>query len=183
MRGRLLALVLLVTLVVASASLWTIPAPEVRAQTNLTITMRDSLAFEPASFTVAPGESVSLTLVNGGGLQHTFTLFAQADANVPVNDPSALQAYFNANTRIVHMTFNGGEQDSTSFTAPTTEGTYTIVCMIAGHAAGGMHGTMRVTSTPGDSPAPIDPLFIGIIIAVVVIVIAVAAVFVLRRRS
>jgi plastocyanin len=183
MKGRYLVLVLLVTLVVASVSFWAVPAPNVHAQTNLTITMRDSLAFEPASFTVAPGESVSLTLINGGGLQHTFTLFGQADANVPVNDFSALQAYDNANSKIVDMSFNGGQQDSASFTAPTTEGTYTIVCMVAGHAAGGMHGTMGVSSTPDSGPAPIDPLFIGIIIAVVVIVIAVAAVFVLRRRS
>ncbi|MEE9592596.1 MAG: plastocyanin/azurin family copper-binding protein [Thermoplasmata archaeon] len=170
-------------MVLASVSLWAVPAPEVRAQTDLTIRMRDSLAFDPASFNVAPEESVSLTLINAGALQHTFTLFGQADANVPVNDNTAIQAYYNANSKIVDISFDGGQQDSASFTAPTTEGTYTIVCIVPGHSAGGMHGTMRVTSTPEDGPAPIDPLFIGIIVAVVVIVIAVAGVFVLRRRS
>ncbi len=167
----------------ASVSLWAAPGPQVvSGQVNLTINMRDSLAFEPDSFSVAPGESVSLTLINGA-LTHTFTLFAQANANVPVNDFSALQDYYNANTWFVDLTFGGGQEDSASFTAPMTEGTYKFVCMITGHASGGMHGTMTVTSAPDDGPAPIDPLLIGVVIAVVVIVIAIAAVFILRRRS
>ena len=114
-------------------------------QADLTITMRDSLAFEPGSFSVASGESVSLTLINGGALTHTFTLFAQANANVPVNDFSALQDYYNANARLVDVTLSAGQQVSSSFTAPVMEGTYTFVCMTAGHAAGGMHGTMTVS--------------------------------------
>lgn len=184
MRARHLAFVLLAAMVMASIPLWAAPGPEVRGQVNLTITMRDSLSFNPASFSAAPGESVSLTLVNAGALDHTFTLFGQANANVPVSsDFSATQDYYNANSKLVDMSFGGGEQDSASFTAPMTEGTYTFVCMIAGHPAGGMHGTMTVTSASPDDPAPIDPLLIGIVVAVVVIVIAVAGVFILRRRK
>ena len=183
LRARHLAFVLLVTMVIASLALWAGPGPQILGQVNLTVTMRDSLAFEPGSFSVAPGESVSLTLINAGVLPHTFTLFDQANANVPVNDFNALQDYHNMNTNLVDVSFGGSEQDSASFTAPMTEGTYTFVCMIAGHAARGMHGTMTVTSAPADGPAPIDPLLIGVVVAVVVIVIAVSAVFILRRRS
>ncbi|MEE9164276.1 MAG: plastocyanin/azurin family copper-binding protein [Thermoplasmata archaeon] len=185
MRARHLAFVLLATMLIAAILLWAGPGPLVLGQASVTITMRDSLAFEPGSFSVAPGESVSLTLINGGVLAHTFTLFAQANANVPVNDNSALQAYFNdpANPTLVDVDFDGGAQSSATFTAPTTEGTYTFVCMVADHAVGGMHGTLVVTSTPSEDPAPIDPLLIGVVVAVVVIVIAVSAVFILRRRS
>jgi plastocyanin len=183
MRARRLAFVLLATMVMAAIPLFAAPGPQVLGQASFTITMRDALSFDPASFSVAPGVSVSLTLINAGALDHTFTLFGQVGANVPVNDFNALQAYYNANSNLVDMNFGGGAQDSASFTAPTAEGTYTFVCMIAGHAAGGMHGTMVVSATPDEGPAPIDPLLIGVVIAVVVIVVGVAFVFILRRRS
>ncbi|MDX1534902.1 MAG: plastocyanin/azurin family copper-binding protein [Thermoplasmata archaeon] len=167
----------------AAIPLWAGSSPQVLGQTNVTITMRDSLAFEPGTFTVEPGATVSLTIMNAGALEHTFTLFGQVDANVPVGNFNDLLAYYNANSELVDMNLNGGTQDTASFTAPSAEGVYTFVCMIAGHAAGGMHGTMTVSSTPDEGPAPIDPLIIGVVVAVVVIVIAVSAVFLLRRRS
>ncbi len=129
---------------------------EVPAQVNLAITQRDTLSFEPSLFTAAPGESVSLALVNGGVLTHTFTLFAQADANVPVSSFAALQNYFNANTKIVDLSLPGGAQQSTAFTAPMMAGIYTFVCMTPGHAAAGMHGIMTVTTgvPPPDTTKP-----------------------------
>ncbi|MEE9173585.1 MAG: plastocyanin/azurin family copper-binding protein [Thermoplasmata archaeon] len=170
----------------ASISLWAVPAPGVHGQVTLTITMADALTFSPKTFSAEPGESVSLTLINAGALPHTFTLFAEADASVPVSDNSALQTYYNDNTPLRDVDFDGGMQDSVTFTAPMTEGIYTFVCIVSGHSVGGMHGTMTVASPapPDDEPpAPIDPLLIGVVIAVVVIVIAIAAVFILRRRS
>ncbi len=124
------------------------PTPVAGTTVTLTITMRDALAFEPNSFSAAPGDTVNLTLINAGALTHTFTLFAQADANVPVNDFDALQDYYNANTKIVDLILAGGGQDSASFTAPMTEGTYTFVCMTPGHAAAGMHGVLIVAAEP-----------------------------------
>ncbi|MFQ6013364.1 MAG: ABC transporter substrate-binding protein [Thermoplasmata archaeon] len=131
-----LSVVLMVALAVA-----VFPAPVAGTPGTLTITMRD-LAFEPGSFSVAPGESVGLTLINAGALTHTFTLFAQVDANIPVSDINALQNYYDANTKIVDLSLAKGEQRSIAFTAPMTAGTYTFVCMVPGHAGGGMHGTM-----------------------------------------
>ncbi|MCJ2531521.1 MAG: hypothetical protein LN413_04330 [Candidatus Thermoplasmatota archaeon] len=183
MKKGYLAFVLLATLVMASISLWAVPAPGVRGQVTLTITMADALTFSPNTFSAAPGESVSLTIINAGAVIHTFTLFGEADASVPVSDNSALQTYYNDNTPLVDVSLDGGIQDSVTFTAPTAEGIYTIVCIVPLHSVGGMHGLMTVTSAPDAEPAPIDPLLIGVVIAVVVIVIAVAAVFILRRRS
>ncbi len=183
MKTGYLAFVLLATLVMASISLWAVPAPGVRGQVTLTITMADALTFRPNTFSAAPGESVSLTLTNAGVLPHTFTLFGEVNASIPVNDDSALQTYYSDNPPLEDMSFAGGIQGSITFTAPTTEGIYTFVCIVTNHAEGGMHGLMTVTSAPDDEPVPIDPLLIGVVIAVVVIVIAVAAVFILRRRS
>lgn len=183
MRKGYLAFVLLATLVLASISLWAVPAPGVRGQVTLTITMADALTFSPSTFSATPGESVSLTLINAGALPHTFTLFGEADASIPVNDNSALQTYYSDNTPLVDISFDEGIQDSVTFTVPTTEGIYTFVCIVPGHSVGGMHGLMTVAIPSDDETAPIDPLLIGVVIAVVVIVIAFAAVFILRRRS
>ncbi|MFQ5986537.1 MAG: plastocyanin/azurin family copper-binding protein [Thermoplasmata archaeon] len=181
MRGRHLVFISLATLLAASIPLWVSPPQEVHGAVNQNITLLDSLAFEPDSFTAAPGESVSLTLSNGGNFDHTFTLFGQVDAVVPVDNFNDLMAYYNANSKIVDKNLSGGGQDSATFTAPTAEGTYTFVCMEPGHTPT-MVGTMTVTSgTP--PPGGIDPLLIGVVVAVVVLVIAVATVFILRRRS
>jgi uncharacterized cupredoxin-like copper-binding protein/N-acetylneuraminic acid mutarotase len=134
-----LSVVLMVALVITVG-----PTPVAGTTVTLTITMRDALAFEPDSFSAAPGDTVSLTIINAGALTHTFTLFAQADANVPVDDFDALQNYYNANTKIVDLILAAGEQDAASFTAPMTEGRYTFVCMTPGHAAGGMHGHVTI---------------------------------------
>lgn len=182
-RSRHLAFVLLATLFLAATPLWVGYTPEVRGQTSLTILMKDALTFEPGAFTVEPGESVTLTIVNDGALQHTFTLFAQVNADVPVDEFAALQAYYDANTEIVDISLaGGGQQTAPAFDAPMAEGTYTFVCMVAGHAAGGMHGVMTVSSAPPPDGG-IDPLLLGIVIAIVVVVIAAAVVVVLRRRG
>ncbi len=165
----------------ASISLWAVPAPGVRGQVALTITMADALTFSPNTFSAAPGESVSLTLINAGNLPHTFTLFDDVDADVPL-DPSGLDNYYNTHDKLVDLNFTSGQELSHTFTAPATEGTYTLVCMEPGHVPS-MVGTMTVTSEPPPEPSDIDPLLIGVVIAVVVIVIAIAAVFILRRRS
>ncbi|MFQ5552546.1 MAG: PKD domain-containing protein [Thermoplasmata archaeon] len=135
----------------------------VSAQLNVTITLRDTYAFGPGSFSATSGESVDLRLVNAGALDHTFTLFAQADADVPVDDSMALVDYYVANAKIVDLILAGGEQLSSAFTTPLTVGTYTFVCMSPGHAASGMHGTMTVATAPPTVAilAPIDGSILG----------------------
>lgn len=125
-------------------------APPSQGQVPLTILLKDALSFEPASFRVEPGENVSLRLVHDGVTEHTFTLFAQADATVPLTDFSALRAYNDSNAKIVEVGLLGGEEREVQFTAPSLNGTYTFVCMVAGHSAGGMHGVMTVGGASGD---------------------------------
>ena len=176
-KGVRLAFRLIVMLVLASTALWVGSPTEVTAQASVTIRMTDNF-FTPASFSAEPGESVSVTVMNEGVQEHTFTLFAQVDAVVPTNSPTEMNNYFDNNTRLAHVTVASGAQADVTFTALSAEGSYIFVCMVSGHAI-----TMKGVMTVGTPPSGIDPLFLGIVIAVVVIVIAVAAVFILRRRS
>ena len=187
MKAGHLAFVLLTTILVASILPWGGPSTTVTAQVSLTITMLD-ISFDTRSFSAEPGESVTIMLMNDGGIDHTFTLFAQVNATVPVNNPTDLVAYNSSNAKITpEVRLSRNEQMQIQFTAPSVQGDYTYVCMITGHAAepDGMSGVMTVSSAappPTDTPG-LDPLVLGIVIAVVVIIMAVAAVFILRRRS
>ena len=48
---------------------------------RFTIEARDNLTFTPDTITVKPGQTVELTLVNNGRLEHTFTV---PDLNIEV---------------------------------------------------------------------------------------------------
>ncbi len=80
---------------------------------------------------------MNLTFKNVGRLDHNF-IVAAADVDLfAVTEADALSGI---NTGIVQA---GGEVSMT-FTAPSA-GTYTFVCVVPGHAAGGMVGTLTVT--------------------------------------
>lgn len=140
------------------------------------VILRDTLRFDPSRIVVPPGSEVTLRLMNIGVIDHTFTLFAQKDAQVPVSSDSQIQSYNASNAKIVDVLVHPGAEETVTFTAPTEEGTYTFVCMISLHSQGGMHGVMIVGTEAGP-----DLVTIGIIVGVVV-VIGVAATFLFLRR-
>ncbi len=144
----------------------------VEAQLSLSIEMRDALAFEPGSFSADPGANVTIHLVNGGALRHTFTLFAEADAPVPVDDNAALQDFYGRSPTLVDVALEGAEETTVSFTAPAGEGIYTFVCIVPGHSVGGMHGLMFV----GVGPPP-TVIGIGVVQGIFLIALVGVAVF------
>ncbi len=77
--------------------------------------------FEPAEITARPGQTINLTLVNKGSIEHTWVLAA---ANVKV-------------------TVQPGQTGKQTFTAPAA-GTYDILCDVAGHKEAGMVGKLVV---------------------------------------
>lgn len=158
--------------------------PRPAAALNQDIDLPDTLLFSPDTFAVDPGESVSLRLETTGILIHSFTLFDEVDANVPVTDFTALTAYNASHDKIADVWLLGGMVKFVNFTAPSTPGTYTYVCMVAGHAAAGMIGTMVVRGggMEGDGVG-IDPILIGIIVAVVAVVVIVAVFLLMRSRG
>lgn len=88
---------------------------------NITVTATE-FKFDPATITVAPGQTVNLTINNKGSIEHTWVLKA---ANVKI-------------------TVQPGKSETKTFTAPTTPGTYPIDCDIAGHKEAGMVGQLIV---------------------------------------
>lgn len=97
----------------------------------LTVIAED-FRFEPASLPLDAGQTVHLTVTNGGGAEHNFTL-EEADVSEDVEP---------------------GEDADVTFTAPDANGTYTYYCEY--HRGRGMAGTITVTggaagSEPGGS--------------------------------
>jgi len=78
--------------------------------------------FQPAQLTVEAGVPVQLTELNGGTIQHDFSIEALG-INLPLLDP--------------------GKSQSVRF-IPTKKGTFEFKCTVPGHAEAGMKGTITV---------------------------------------
>jgi nitrite reductase (NO-forming) len=100
-----------------------IPAPASAAGAQqVTMTVGNSMHFAPPSLVFRAGQPVELTLRNGGGIPHDFTLADGA-------------------SRPVTIEAQGGQTARGTFTIDTP-GTYAFVCSVPGHAAAGMRGTI-----------------------------------------
>lgn len=107
------------------------------ARQTFTIQALDSFAFDPAEISVPSGAPVDITLENAGGLEHNFVLVSDGTDPLTVTEDDALRG-------IKTETIAGGGSSSISFVAPEA-GSYQYVCVVPGHAAGGMVGTLTVT--------------------------------------
>lgn len=88
---------------------------------NITIHAKD-IAYDTTAINAKAGQTVNVTLINDGALDHTFLL----DGVVTEQKVAA------------------GATTTFSFTAPAA-GTYTYYCNVAGHKEAGMVGTLTVT--------------------------------------
>lgn len=127
-----------------------------QAAQSFTIEGTNALRFSKEHLTVAPGEKVTVKLVNksalpAGAMAHNWillqagtdaTAFDRAAGNAPRNDffPKAKADEVIAHTGLVA----GGDTDSVTFTAPDEPGDYEYVCTFPGHLAAGMKGTLTV---------------------------------------
>ena len=100
------------------------PAAAADGTQQVTITVGNTMSFEPATISLQAGQPVNLTLRNTGQVQHDFTL---SDG---VAQPVKISA-------------SGGQTASGTFTIDQP-GTYTFVCSMPGHAQAGMKGTLNV---------------------------------------
>lgn len=105
---------------------YTPPTPEQLARVNKTveITLNDQFRFEPKDITVKKGEVVKFMVRNAGKLPHDW--MAEGIKEVATGE------------------FPGGEDRVIVWEADRT-GTFTTYCMVAGHKAAGMTGTLAVT--------------------------------------
>ena len=100
-----------------------IPAPVPAAGVQqVTLTVGSAMTFAPSSLVVGAGQPVELSLRNGGGIPHDFTLAEGASGPVKIEA-------------------QGGQTARGTFTIDRP-GTYAFVCSVPGHAAAGMRGTI-----------------------------------------
>jgi len=116
---------------------------------EFTVAVKDEFNFDPANLTVSPGQEVTITLSNTGSVGHTFNVLkAGLDPEHLLEeqageDEHADEGVHDALLFDLHEV-PAGETGSGTFTAPDEPGDYTIVCIVPGHAAAGMVGTLTV---------------------------------------
>jgi uncharacterized cupredoxin-like copper-binding protein len=110
------------------------------AATELEVIATD-YAFDPESWTVPTGETITVTLVNEGEEPHEWVLIEQGTTLESSPD-------FTEDMVVWEIEAEPGGTESGEFTAPET-GSYQIVCAIPGHLEAGMEGTLEVVEAEG----------------------------------
>ena len=95
---------------------------------DVTVTVGNTMSFDPPSITVLAGQPVRLTLRNNGLMPHDLTM------NYGVAQP-------------VKLTASGGQSASGTFTIEKP-GIYFFECSMPGHSAAGMRGTLTAEQRP-----------------------------------
>ncbi len=118
------------------------------------VELRDTLRFAPSLILANPGGNITFRLINEGDLDHTFTLFAEPNVSVPVDNNEALQTFNATAVKLVDVFSVGGIPGGSEVWVNVTNvmpiGNYVFVCMIPAHAAGGMHGLLVVGQVVGE---------------------------------
>ncbi|MEM9036239.1 MAG: plastocyanin/azurin family copper-binding protein [Actinomycetota bacterium] len=106
--------------------------------TELTVDASD-FAFDPASAELLAGEELTVTMDNVGSVEHEWIVLNQG---VRLTD----EADFTEDMVLARTDrVGGGETATVNFTIDES-GTYQVVCLVAGHLASGMQGTVTVSS-------------------------------------
>jgi nitrite reductase (NO-forming) len=125
------------------------PAPAAGV-TEVTVTATD-LKFTPNSLTLPVGQRVRLTFVNDGAMEHDWDIHLAA----PATDVRVISAASGLSSKLAAqltaLTAKGtpyaaapaGGSTVIEFT-PTEAGVYAMECMVPGHAAAGMKGTVTI---------------------------------------
>lgn len=116
--------------------------------TEISVTMSDELAFDPADFEIKAGERVRLNIDNGGTALHDFTIEEIAAEDVMAEGGSTAATGGHGGMDMgefdLHLALDGGKSGMLEFT-PMEPGEYQFMCSENGHAEGGMMGTLVVT--------------------------------------
>lgn len=100
--------------------------------TSINVTLTD-FAFSPNTFTVPAGAQITLTAVNNGAGKHSFVIMKQGDdVKDHFTDADKANIYWEKDD------IQSGQTVTDTFTAPSTPGTYQIVCAVPGHFEAGM---------------------------------------------
>jgi nitrite reductase (NO-forming) len=104
---------------------------------NIEVTATD-FKYDPTTWTVSAGQTVTITLINKGANLHEWVLIKQGESvTQPFDDDDEDKVFW-------EIEAEAGETKTETFTAPSEPGTYTIVCGIPGHIEQGMEATLVV---------------------------------------
>ena len=107
--------------------------------TELKVDMVDFM-FDPDSYTVPAGETITLELSNSGAVEHEFVIMKFGTTiGDDFGDEDEENIYWEAEVE-------AGDSGTFTFTAPSEPGEYQIVCGIEGHFLAGMVGSMTVVA-------------------------------------
>ena len=107
--------------------------------TEFDVTMTD-FHFEPMEFTVPAGETITVNATNNGAVEHEFVIFnLGTDAGEKFGDEDEDNIYW-------EVEVFPGETSTTTFTAPSEPGVYSVTCGIEGHLEAGMVATLTVVA-------------------------------------
>lgn len=110
----------------------------------ITVSIQDEFSFEPDTITVAPGESIDITLENTGSVEHSLNIL-KADAELEHVLEEEDEEHLHEELLFDIHEVASGESATATFTAPDAAGEYTFACLVPGHADAGMVGTLQVT--------------------------------------
>ncbi len=103
---------------------------------TLDVTLNE-FSFTPNTWTVSAGQQVTVTLKNSGTVTHDWTIM-----KTPIS--GSFTDADKANEFWASPMVSAGQTQTATFTAPTTPGTYQVVCTESGHFEAGMTGTLTV---------------------------------------
>jgi plastocyanin len=106
--------------------------------TELTVAATE-FAFDPSTAEMPVGEEVTVTMDNVGSVEHEWVVLNEG---VRIAD----EAEFSEDMVLARTErVQGGESSTVSFTLDAS-GTYQVVCLVAGHLAAGMQGTVTASA-------------------------------------
>ncbi len=103
---------------------------------TLDVTLNE-FSFTPNTWTVNAGQQVTINIKNTGTVTHDFTIM-----KTPIS--GSFTDADKANEVWASPMVSAGQSQTATFTAPTTPGSYQVVCTESGHFEAGMTGTLTV---------------------------------------
>jgi uncharacterized cupredoxin-like copper-binding protein len=101
--------------------------------------------FTPADWTIPAGEEITITITNGGSVDHEWVILKNgvtisSEADLPDTEEELLADFVYWEEEVTV-----GDTQTFTFTAPAA-GTYHIICAIEDHFDAGMEGELTVES-------------------------------------
>ncbi len=107
--------------------------------TTINVTMTD-FHFEPMESTVPAGQVITVNATNNGAVEHEFVVF---DLGMDAGEKFGPEDEDNIFWEVEVFP---GESSTTTFTAPSEPGVYSVTCGIEGHLEAGMVATLTVVA-------------------------------------